>query len=261
VRLKDLYRTEIYDERRGPSFSPLILLAVTLAYTVTVVSFGRYETFRMLPFAAYPIFMGSFTRMSGRDLFRKILAVLPFILFIGILNPVFDTNRAEFLGFIISKGWISFLSLMLKFVLIATSTLIMVAATGFDALCRAAASFGLPGVLVTQLFLLHRYIRLLVEETHNIVRARVFRGGKITLVNAGNVCGPLLLRCICRSGRIHSALECRGFEGQLCHRTGSSGRVSVRDIIFAVSWIVFFAIVRMYDISNIIGRLIVRCVI
>ncbi len=57
----------------------------------------------------------------------------------------------------------------------------MVAATGFDGLCRTAASVGLPDVLVTQLFLLHRYIRLLVEETHNIVRARVFRGGKITV--------------------------------------------------------------------------------
>ena len=261
MRLKDLYRTEIYEERRDPSFSPPILLAVTLVYTVAVVSFGRYETFRMLPFAAYPIFMGSFARVSGRDLFRKMLPVLPFIIFIGILNPVFDTTRAEYLGFVISRGWLSFLSLILKFVLIVPATLIMVAATGFDGLCRAAASFGLPEVLVTQLFLLHRYIRLVVEETHNIVRARVFRGGKITLVNAGNVCGPLLLRCICRSGRIHSALQCRGFDGQLCHRAGSSDRVSVRDMMFAVSWIVFFITVRMLDISNIIGELIVGCVI
>ena len=261
MRLKDLYRTEMYDERRGSSFSPLTLLAVTFAYTVAVVSFDRYETFRMLPFAAYPIFMGSFMRVSGRDLFRKILSVLPFILFIGILNPFYDTARAEFLGFVISKGWISFLSLILKFVLIVASTLIMVAATGFDGLCRSAASLGLSEVLVTQIFLLHRYIRLLVEETHNIVRARVFRGGKITLVNAGNVCGPLLLRCISRSGRINSALECRGFDGQLCHNSGSSAGVSVGDVVFAVSWIVFFTIVRMLDISNIIGDLIVGCVI
>jgi hypothetical protein len=134
------------------SFSPLILLAVTLAYTVAVVSFDRYETFRMLPFAAYPIFMGSFMRVSGRDLFRKILSVLPFILFIGILNPFYDTARAEFLGFVISKGWISFLSLILKFVLIVASTLIMVAATGFDGLCRAAASLGLPKFLLHSSF-------------------------------------------------------------------------------------------------------------
>ena len=57
MRLKDLYRTEIYDERRGTSFSPIVLLAVTLVYTVAVVSFDRYQTFRMLPLAAYPIFM------------------------------------------------------------------------------------------------------------------------------------------------------------------------------------------------------------
>ena len=57
MRLKDLYRTEIYDERRGTSFSPIVLLAVTLVYTVAVVSFDRYQTLRMLPLSAYPIFI------------------------------------------------------------------------------------------------------------------------------------------------------------------------------------------------------------
>jgi cobalt/nickel transport system permease protein len=261
VRLKDLYRTDIYDERRGPSFSPLILFVVTLSYIVTVVSFGRYETFRLFPLASYPIFIGSFTRVSFRDLFRKMVPVLPFIIFIGILNPFFDTARTEYLGIVISKGWISFFSLILKFMLIVPASLIMVAATGFDGLCRTAASVGLPDVLVTQLFLLHRYIRLLVEETHNIVRARVFRGGKITVANAGNVCGPLLLRCISRSERIHSALECRGFDGQLYHSSALSKRVPAGELIFALCWIVFFTVVRMLDISRIIGDMIVGCVI
>lgn len=260
MRLKDLYRTEIYDERSGTSFLPIVLLAVTLVYTVAVVSFDRYQTFRMLPLAAYPIFMGSFACVSGRDLFRKILTVLPFVIFIGIWNPFFDTTRTEYLGIMISMGWISFFSLILKFLLIVPATLIMVAATGFDGLCRTAASLGLPDVLVTQLFLLQRYIRLLVEETHNIVRARVFRGGKITIANAGNICGPLLLRCLSRSERIHSALMCRGFGGQLYHKYGRENRLSVHDLIFVLAWVLFFSMVRMFDMPIIIGDLIVGCV-
>ncbi|MDD4159896.1 MAG: energy-coupling factor transporter transmembrane component T, partial [Synergistaceae bacterium] len=142
-----------------------------------------------------------------------------------------------------------------------SATLIMVAETGFDRLCRSAAYIGLPDVLVTQLFLLQRYIRLLVEETHNIIRARVFRGGKITLANAGNICGPLLLRCIARSQRIHSALMCRGFCGQLFSTCRASEALPMRDIIFAVIWCMFFFAVRILDLSRIIGDLIVGCVI
>ena len=148
MRLKDLYRTEIYDERRGTSFSPIVLLAVTLVYTAAVVSFDRYQTLRMLPLAAYPIFMGSFARVSGRDLLRKMLTVLPFVIFIGIWNPFFDSTRTEYLGIMIPMGWISFFSLILKFLLIVPATLIMVAVTGFDGLCRTAASLRLPEVLV-----------------------------------------------------------------------------------------------------------------
>lgn len=261
MKLKDLYKTEIYDERRGCSFSAPVIIIVTMVYTLFVASFDRYQTFRMLPLAAYPVFMGSLARVSGRDIFRKMLAVIPFVLFIGIWNPFFETTRTEFFGRFVSLGWISFFSLFIKFILIVSATLIMVAAAGFEGICRTAASLGLPDVLVTQFFLLQRYIRLLVEETHNIIRARIFRGGKITLANAGDICGPLLLRCLCRAERIQSALMCRGFEGQLYRGDDRRKKVSVPDLMFALTWILFFSFVRIFDFSAIIGDLIVGCVI
>ena len=261
MKLRDLYKREIFGEKRVSTFSPLALLIVTMVFAIVTSSFDRYQTFRMLPLAAFPIFMGAVSCVSGRNLFRKMLAVSPFVIFIGIWNPFFDMIPTEFLGIALSRGWISFFSLVLKFTLIVSSTLIMVAAAGFDGLCRTAASVGLPDVLVTQVFLLQRYIRLISEETHNVVRARVFRGGKITLTNAGNICGPLLLRAINRSARIHNALMCRGFEGRLYQRHDAINRMSPRDLLFVLSWILFFCTVRIFDISTIIGDLIVRCVI
>jgi len=60
VRIRDLYKTEIYDERRETALPPLLLLYVTLTYIITVVSFDRYQTLRIVPLAAYPIFVGLF---------------------------------------------------------------------------------------------------------------------------------------------------------------------------------------------------------
>ena len=90
MRLRDLYRTEIYDERRETALSPMLLLCLTSAYIITVVSFDRYQTLRIIPLAAYPIFVGLFSGVSGRDLFRKMTAVMPFVILIGIWNPFFD---------------------------------------------------------------------------------------------------------------------------------------------------------------------------
>ena len=261
MRLRDLYKREIFGEKRGSTFSPLALIIVTMTFAVATSSFDRYQTFRMLPLAAFPIFMGAVSRIQARDLFKKILAVSPFVIFVGIWNPFFDTISTEFLGIAISRGWVSFFSLIIKFTLIASSTLTIVAAAGFDGLCRSAAAVGLPDVLVTQIFLLQRYIRLISEETHNVVRARVFRGGKITLANAGNVCGPLLLRSVNRSARIHNALMCRGFEGRLYQGHDGINRILSGDLLFILFWILFFCTVRIFDISTIIGDLIVRCVI
>lgn len=261
MRLRDLYKREIFGEKRGSTFSPLALIIVTMTFAVATSSFDRYQTFRMLPLAAFPIFMGAVSRIQARDLFKKILAVSPFVIFVGIWNPFFDTISTEFLGIALSRGWVSFFSLIIKFTLIASSTLTIVAAAGFDGLCRSAAAVGLPDVLVTQIFLLQRYIRLISEETHNVVRARVFRGGKITLANAGNVCGPLLLRSVNRSARIHNALMCRGFEGRLYQGHDGINRILSGDLLFILFWILFFCTVRIFDISTIIGDLIVRCVI
>jgi len=261
VRIRDLYKTEIYDERRETALPPLLLLYVTLTYIITVVSFDRYQTLRIVPLAAYPIFVGLFSGVSCRDLLRKMTAVMPFVILIGIWNPFFDRIGTECFGFMISRGWISFFSLMIKFLMITASTLIMVSAAGFDGLCRCAAAMGLSEVLVTQLFLLNRYIRLIVEETHNTLRARVFRGGRITLSNAGNVCGPLLMRSLSRSEKIHNALLCRGFDGTLWRCKCCMNRLSMQDIVFGLFWTAYFLIVRFFDISRIIGDLTVRCVI
>lgn len=251
MKLKDLYRTNAFESGGKGHISPAALSAATVIYIVTVASFGRYQVMRLLPYAAYPLFVASLFGIPAKSLIRKIVSISPFVLLIGIWNPFFDSARTEIFGSNVSMGWISFLALVIKFGLITSATLTMVSAVGYDRLCSCAAAVGVPDVLVVQLFLLHRYIRLLVEEAHNVVRARVFRGGRITLAHAGNVCGPLLIRCLRRGERVSDALACRGFEGRFWH----GGQISFRpkDWIFLLFWTLFFIAGRLLDLPSLIG--------
>jgi len=257
VKLKGLQKTRIYTEGPGYIFSPAALVVITLIYVVIVASFDKYRVLRLLPLAAYPVFLATSADIRFGALLRKIAAAAPAVLLIAVWNPLFDASRCEVLGLSVSCGWLSFASAVFKFVLTVSATLLMIAAVGFDKVCSALSALGLPDVLVTQLFLLNRYIRLLLDETHNAVRARLFRGGRITIANAGYICGPLLMRSIDRSRRIRFALACRGYNGSLCPE--NRARFSLSDKLFVVFWTVFLIAVRFQDFICAIWRAILRC--
>lgn len=261
MKLKCLNKTIICDEMKSDAFSSEALLIVTILYSFTVVSFGKYQVLRLVPLAAYPLFLAAASEFSCKDICRKLLAVSPLVIFTGIWNPYFDTALTQVLGFTVSRGWISFLSLIVKFILVVSSTLLMSTSLGFDKICRSLSSVGTPDVLVTQLFLLHRYIRLLSDEMHGIIRARVFRGGRITLHNAGNICGPLLLRTIYRSQRIHDALLCRGYSGSLYQSKPKKIIFTLKEILFVLCWVIFFTAARFLNITEFLGRMIMRCIV
>ncbi len=261
VKLKNLYKSIIFNEGQSCGLSSSALVIVTMLYVFTVASVGKYQIIPFIPLAAYPVFLAVSTDLPYKDIGRKLLVASPFVIFIGIWNPYFDTAEIELFGAVFSRGWISFLSIILKFLLTVSATLLMIATVGFDKICRSLALFGFPEVLVTQFFLLNRYIRLLSDETHNIIRAWVFRGGKITLKNAGNICGPLLLRSISRSRRIHSALMCRGYHGCLYNNHGTQKLMTGNDMFFTFSWAVFFVAVRFVNLPEFLWHIISRCLI
>jgi len=257
VKLKGLQKTRIYTEGPGYIFSPAALVVITLIYVVFVASFDKYQVLRLVPLAAYPVFLAASADVRPGAVLRKIAAASPVVLLIAVWNPLFDASRCEILGLSVSCGWLSFASVVFKFALTVSATLLMIAAAGFDKVCGALRALGLPDVLVTQLFLLNRYIRLLLDETHNAVRARLFRGGHITVANAGYICGPLLMRSIDRSRRIRFALACRGYNGSLCHE--NKELLSLCDKLFVIFWTVFFIAVRFQDFICASWRAILRC--
>jgi len=232
-------------------------LITTLAFIVAVVSLGKYTILGYIPFFLYPVVMISLGGLPAGYLLKKILLVSPFAVLVGIFNPLMDRETLVLIGTVgISGGWVSFVSILLKFTLTVMAALILVALTGFPAVCRALRRFGVPRPLVVQLLFFYRYIFILVREGERMERARSLRSfGKKGMGFRAfvSLIGHLLLRSLDRAERIYLAMRCRGFDGEI--RMVQKAKAGWRDAVFVLGWLAFFTVFRIYDIPLRIGQL------
>jgi cobalt/nickel transport system permease protein len=237
---------------------PRAKLLTTLIFIVAVISSGKYEISALLPFFLYPAVTISLGTIPFRYILRKLLIVIPFAVLIGIFNPVIDREIMMRLGPVsVSGGWISFFSILLKFLLTAGSVLILIACTGFNSLCMALEKIGIPRIFAVQLLFLYRYIFVLIEEASRMANARSLRSfngkGKGMKV-FGYLLGHLLLRTVDRAQRIYLAMLCRGFNGEI--KVNRRLKAGMKEVLYTFGWSIFFITVRLYNIPLIAGDVI-----
>lgn len=233
-------------------------LLTTVAFLTVVASFGKYEISALFPMFFYPLSLVILGQLPVGLILRRVLLAVPFVLFIGIFNPLLDQVPIMQIGpYLISGGWISFISILLRFLLAVTGALILVATTGIDAIGMALLKLKIPHAFVIQLLFMYRYLYVLVEELIRTVRAhslRSFQGNGIQYKVWGSLLGQLLLRTIDRAGRIYQAMLCRGFQGEI--RLSGQKKITGTDVIYFLWWSFFFIIVRYVNIPQWLGRLI-----
>ncbi len=235
---------------------PRVKLLVSFTFIFFVVSFPKYELPGLMPFFIYPVFLLAAGEIPLRIIAKKVLFVSPFAIFIGVFNPVFDTNVIFTLyGIPITGGWISFLTIIVKFILTVSTVLLLIAVTSFPGLCEALERLKLPRVFVIQLLFLYRYLFVLFEDALRMSRAREARsfgkrGREIkTFIKLISV---LLLRTLERSEKIYQAMLSRGFRGEI--KVPKRYKLGPQDILFAVSSIVIFYAFRDFNIVGFIGE-------
>lgn len=235
----------------GDSFlhrlDPRAKLITTLAFIVAVVSFDKYVLSSLAPYFIYPAFL---IRMGGLPtgyLISRVFLVAPFAVIVGIFNPLFDTEILFSIGSVgISGGWVSFLSILFRFFLTTLAALILVASTGFNAVCDSLMRFGVPRPFVVQLLFFHRYAFVLTDEVGRMARARTlraFRAGAADTRTFVPMIGHLLLRTWDRAERIYLAMCSRGFDGRL--PLVRSMKIAGGEIIFMSAWLLFFVCFRV----------------
>ena len=228
----------------------------TLLFVTIVISYPKYEVISLLPFFIFPILLLTLSDTPFMYILRRVIIVSPFALFIGIFNPFFDPGKVVLTeGMSISSGWISFLSIMLKFTLTISAALILIATTSFPGVCQALHRLGVPALFTSQLLFLYRYIFVLAEEAMRMVRARDMRSFGRLGTGIGvftNLIGILFVRTVERSERIYNAMLSRGFRGSF--PDVRSFRFRVIDAVFIIITTVFLLALRVFNVSEMLGQ-------
>ena len=247
-----------YQDTPLHKIDPRAKLITALFFILTVVSFGKYEISMLVPFIFFPVYLLTSGNIPVVYILKKILYVSPFALMIGVFNPFFDQGVILHVGNTgISGGWISFLSIMMRFSLTVSTALALISCTGFNNICFAINRLGAPKIFAVQLLFLYRYIFVLAEEAARMVRARNLRSfdGKGKGIRTyGPMLGNLLLRTINRAERIHLAMICRGFDGNI--RIMKKYKFGFRELLFVVSWGSLFLLFRFVNIPQFAGNFI-----
>ncbi len=227
-------------------------IIATAGFIIAVMSFPPHTVAALMPFFIFPVVLMSLGQIPSSVIFKKVIIASPFAMVVGMFNPLFDREPAIALGsWVISGGWLSFVSILVRFALTVSAALTLVAITGMYRLASGLERLGVPAIFVNQLLFMYRYLFVLVDEGATMVRAVQMRSPGLRALPIkvfGGLTGHLLLRAMDRAGRIHQAMVARGFDGAL--RTGRERSLAVRDVMFVVGWLLFFAVARRWNLSN-----------
>jgi cobalt/nickel transport system permease protein len=211
---------------------PLAKLISAFVFIVFVTSFGRYDFVRLAPYLFYPFVMMALAELPYKMLLPRVLVALPFCLFAGISNVIFDKAAAFSIGSLtVSFGLLSLATILLKMYLCVMAALLLVATTPFTELTAQLRRLRVPMAFVLVFEMTFRYIGVLLEEVFSMTTAYKLRSGNkkaLEMRHMGSFAGQLLLRGFDRAERVHSAMRCRGYS--LMHVPSARRRIQCRDL-------------------------------
>lgn len=231
---------------------------VTLAFIGVTMSFPPYALSALTPLMVFPVALLRVGRIPLGVILRKVLVASPFALLVGLFNPWLDREPVAAMGpLVITGGWLSYTSIVMRFVLTVSAALALVACTGMQRLGAGLGQLGVPRVFIVQLLFLYRYLFVIAEEGMNMWRAVELRttGPRALGVRVyGSLLGNLLLRAMDRADRIHRAMVARGFDGHV--RVLRPGAMRTTDWLFIAGWVLFFMVARVWNLADVLGRLL-----
>ena len=229
---------------------------VVFIFTAVVLSLPRTSPGILAYYAIGPFTILVLGRIPLKFAFKQILLVSPFILLLALSCPFYDRNPVSTaLGpFVwqISAGWLRCFSILGKFIVTMMALIALVSSTRFADLLTALQKLMVPRPLIIQLGFLYRYIFVLIDRAHQILRARSGRklqslGFKAELKTASSMLGSLFIRSIDTAEHINIAMQARGFNGNW--RTLSKLQFRRCDLLFVLAFVAFMLVLYFLQVS------------
>lgn len=238
---------------------PLVKFCVTILYLVCVISCGRYDLPRVLGLAIYPFLMFEMSELPFGEALYKLRIVLPLVCIVGIFNPLMDRRpAAELLGFTLTTGLLSMLTLMAKGILTVLSSYLLAALTPVSGICTAMRMLHIPRMIVTEFMLIWRYLSLFLGEAEKTSQAYSLRapGQKgVAISSWGSLLGSMLLRSMDRAEEVYEAMCLRGFTGDF--PSESAKKPGRKDLIFLLAMGAGILFLRLCPVLSLIGGIFV----
>lgn len=197
---------------------PGVKLGATLLYLVAVLSVPLDAPGRLVGFVLGPALLLPLSDTPWGPVWDRLKVALPFGAVLAGSNLLFlRTPAARLGGLVLTEGMFACLSILLKTALAVTAVLLLLATTGFPALCAQLSAAHLPDLLCIQLAMTYRYLSVLLEEAGQMTLAyRLRSNGErgVSMGHMGSFLGQLLLRSFDRAERVYTAMTCRGFSGR-----------------------------------------------
>ena len=226
---------------------PLIKLVVTICFITATISFSKYDLAGILRMGVYPIIVFVLGEVSFQDALRKLRVILPVVCLIGIFNPFFDRQpMLEIAGVTVTTGMVSMFTLMVKGIYSVLASYLLIATTPIEKICHALRLLRVPVVIVTQILLTYRYIRLLMNEARHTIQAYSLRAPNQKGLHFkvwGSLVGQLLLKSIDRADGVYESMLLRGYNGEFYYDTRISCRA--KDYAYLATWCTVFYCLRV----------------
>ncbi|WP_380169047.1 cobalt ECF transporter T component CbiQ [Jannaschia sp. R86511] len=197
-----------------------VKLVGLLAFVITVVATPREQAWAFGAYAVLLLVLLALTRLRPGLVLRRMVIEVPFVVFAVLLPFVALGERVDVLGLQLSAdGLLGGFNILAKGTLGVVAAVLLSATTTPRDLVVGLQRLRVPGLFVTILSFMVRYLDVVVDDMRRMALARASRGfqarhlGHVPVV--AKAAGALFIRSYERGERVHLAMVSRGFTGTM----------------------------------------------
>src|SRR5574344_2889415 len=127
-----------------------------------------------------------------------------------------------------------------------------------NGICYSLKCIHVPSVLISMLYLMYRYLLVLLKEINNMYQSYLLRAPNqkgIAFKYWGVFIGQLLLRTITRAQSIYQSMLLRGYKGDF-YLENKAVNVNV-SFVYVIVWCTIFIFLRNYNVLKATGDLFI----
>ena len=239
---------------------PLAKLIAAVVFVVLLTSVHKYSLDGVLAMGIWLYLYALLGRLTARECFRKLWGLFALLFLVGIANPIIDRQVVFRLGsFGITTGMISMLTLFLKGAFALISAYFLGTTCGMMNILSALCQIRVPGVLLNVIYLIFRYLGLMLREAQNVWTAYRLRAPWQKGVHFqvwGSLAGSMLIRSMDKAQNLYQSMELRGYRPEEVFAQKTPW--NKESTIYLLCVLVSLAVFRFIPVFSLLGQLWIK---